>query len=87
MMEIRLLDVDEARARIPELALILHDCVVKGASVGFMNPFSMAEAIGFFAECAENVANGESFPFAAFLNGPPVGTVHLNPSRKPKPVP
>jgi GNAT superfamily N-acetyltransferase len=82
-MEIRLLDADEARARIPELALILYDCVVKGASVGFMNPFSMAEAIGFYAECAENAANGEAFLFAAFVNGRAVGTVQLIPSRKP----
>lgn len=82
-MEIRLLDADEARARIPELALILHDCVVKGASVGFMNPFSMAEAIGFYAECAENAANGDSFLFAAFVNGRAVGTVQLVPCRKP----
>ena len=82
-MEIRLLDADEARARIPELALILHDCVVKGASVGFMNPFSMAEAIGFYAECAENAANGEAFLFAAFVKGRAVGTVQLIPSRKP----
>ena len=82
-MELRLLDEDEARARIPELALILHDCVVKGASVGFMNPFSMAEAIGFYAECAENAANGEAFLFAAFVNGRAVGTVQLIPSRKP----
>ena len=83
MSEIRNLDADEARERIPELALILFDCVANGASVNFMNPFSMAEAVGFFANVADSVANGDLVLFAAIENGRAVGTCQLVPSSKP----
>ena len=83
MTEIRILDQDEARERIPELALILFDCVTKGASVGFMNPFSMAEAIGFYANVAEFVAAGDAILFAAIENGRAVGSCQIWPEKKP----
>lgn len=83
MTELRILDADEARERIPELALILFDCVTKGASVNFMNPFSMAEAVGFFATVAEAVARDEITLFAVIENGRAVGTCQLVPINKP----
>lgn len=83
MTELRSLEADEARERIPELALILFDCVAHGASVNFMNPFSMAEAIGFYANVAEAVASGEIILFAAIENGRAIGTCQLVPINKP----
>ena len=83
MIDIRLLDADEARQRIPELALILKDCVNKGASVGFMNPFSLAEAIGYFTDIAEAVASDEILLFGAIEGSRSVGTVQLHPAGKP----
>lgn len=82
-MELRILDAKEARDRIPELALILFDCVSKGASVNFMNPFSMAEAIGFFASVAESVEMDDITLFAVLENGRAVGTCQLVPIKKP----
>jgi len=83
LIEIRILDGEEARQRIPELALILKDCVNKGASVSFMNPFSLAEAVGFFTDIAEAVSRSEVILFAAFEAGRAIGTVQLQPVWKP----
>lgn len=82
-MELRILDAKEARERIPELALILLDCVTHGASVNFMNPFSMAEAIGFFAAVAESVEHDGIALFAVIENGRAIGTCQLVPIKKP----
>ena len=82
-MEIAILDGEEARRRIPELALVLHDCVPKGASVSFMNPFSLAEATGYFTDIAESVARQEIILLAAIENGRAVGTVQVHPAGKP----
>jgi len=83
LMEIAILDGEEARRRIPELALVLQDCVAKGASVSFMNPFSLAEAIGYFTDIAESVARQEIILFAAIEKGRAVATVHQHPTWKP----
>ena len=83
MSTVRILDSDEARERIPELALILFDCVKNGASVNFMNPFSMAEAIGFYAEVADAVERDDIVLFAAIENERTIGTCQLVPAKKP----
>jgi GNAT superfamily N-acetyltransferase len=82
-MEIAILDGEEARRRIPELALVLQDCVAKGASVSFMNPFSLAEAIGYFTDISKSVARQEIILFAAIEKGRAVATVQLHPTWKP----
>lgn len=83
MIDIRILKEGEAHHRIDELAAILHDCVIKGASVNFMNPFSMAEARDFFTTTAEAVARNELVLFAALDNDRAVGTCQLVPAKKP----
>lgn len=75
--DIRLLSPAQIRQRIPELADVLADCVHGGASVEFMEPFSQAEAVGYFAEVAELVQAGERALFAALQEGRVVGTVQL----------
>jgi GNAT superfamily N-acetyltransferase len=82
-MEIAILEGDEARRRIPELALVLQDCVAKGASVSFMNPFSLAEAIGYFTDTAEAVVTQEVILLAAIEKDRVVGTVQIHPTWKP----
>lgn len=82
-MDLRILDAKEARDRIPELALILFDCVTHGASVNFMNPFSMAEAIGFFAAVADGIEQDDIVLFAVIENGRAIGTCQLVPIKKP----
>lgn len=60
-----------------ELADVLVDCVHGGASVGFMEPFSQAEATSYFDDIAESVQGGERVLFAALIEGKVVGTVQL----------
>lgn len=83
MIDIRILDGDDAQHRINELATILHDCVIKGASVNFMNPFTMIEAVSFFKDTADAVRRGEVVLFAALENNHAVGTCQLIPAKKP----
>lgn len=75
--DIRLLSPAQVRQRIPELADVLADCVHGGASVEFMEPFSQAEAVGYFAEVAEFVQAGERAVFAAISGGRAIGAVQL----------
>ena len=75
MSEIRLLDADETRARMGELADVLADCVTGGASVGFMAPYGPADALPFWDGVAEAVGEGATLLFAAEREGRIVGTV------------
>lgn len=83
MIEILRLNSNRIRQRINELALILHDCVGNGASVGFMNPFDLREASKFYEDTATRCETGELVFFAAIFEGKAVGTVQLVPSQKP----
>ena len=80
MIKISILDDNDAQRRIDELAAILHDCVTKGASVSFMNPFTMAEAIEFYTEIADAVSRKEIILFAALESDQAVGTCQLIPA-------
>ena len=71
----RLHAVSEPQLRA--LADVLVDCVAGGASVGFMHPFGVAQALAFWRRIAEGVERGER----ALLIGEDahgiVGTVQL----------
>lgn len=82
-MEIKALNASEARAFIPGLAAVLVDCVMKGGSVNFMQPYGQAEGEAFFAGVAEGVAQGEIILLAAFDGARIVGTVQVHPAQKP----
>ena len=75
--EITVLDADAAMAAVSELAEVLADCVAGGASVSFMQPYSAADAAGFFRKVAASVACGETVLLAARRDGRVVGTVQL----------
>jgi GNAT superfamily N-acetyltransferase len=74
---IRRLEANEARTHAAALGAVLADCVAGGASVNFMNPYSLAEGEAFYRDVAESVAGGESLLLAAFLDGRLVGTVQV----------
>lgn len=86
MINIRILDGDDAHRLIDALAAILHDAIMKGASVGFMKPFSMTEAVTFYTEIAARVQRDEIILFAAFNHECVVGTCQLIPSKKPNQI-
>lgn len=64
-------------AQLEELAEVLHSCVQGGASVSFMLPFSVDEALAFWRGVAEGVARGERALIVAEVDGRLRGTVQL----------
>ena len=77
MSDIRLLDHEETRARLGELAEVLSDCVAGGASVGFMAPYGPADALPFWEGVAAAVGEDATLLFAAERAGRIVGTVQV----------
>lgn len=76
-IEIRRLEGPEARARLDDLAAVLHDCVGRGASVGYMEPFSPNDAHAAFAGFVAEVEAGNRVLLAAFAGERLVGTVQV----------
>jgi GNAT superfamily N-acetyltransferase len=74
---VRMLDANEAHARIGELSQVLLDCVEGGASVSFMLPMERATADGFWRDVAAGVARGARTLLVAEDGGAIVGTVQL----------
>lgn len=76
-IEIRRLDPAEIHQHLDELAGVLEDVVAGGASIGYMAPFSHADARKAFESFAANVAQGRRLLLAGFLDGALVGTVQV----------
>jgi GNAT superfamily N-acetyltransferase len=76
-IEVRRLAPGEARERLDALAGVLADCVAGGASVGYMEPFSQADARTVFEEYASDAEQGRRIILGAFLDGNLVGTAQL----------
>lgn len=77
MAEVRALSSEEARRRVPELAVILLECVEGGASVSFMPDLNQAEAERFYHGCVDKLAQGNRALLGAFDEGRLVGTVQV----------
>jgi len=80
---IRLLDAAEARAAIPDLCDVLADCVNGGASVGFMQPYTSADAEPYWQGVADAVASGATLLLVAESEGRAVGTVQVGAAQMP----
>ena len=76
-VEIRRLGAREVREQLDALAAVLHDCVAGGASVGYMWPFSHADARAAFEAWAADVEQERRLVLAAFAGGALVGTVQV----------
>lgn len=83
MNTIRILDSDAALAAITDLCEILSDCINDGASLGFMLPFSPADAEPYWRGVADNVADGSIILAVAEVEGRAVGTVQVGLASKP----
>lgn len=83
MPSIRLLSAAEAHAAIPHLCEILADCVNGGASVGFMQPYTSADAEPYWRGVAEAVADDVALLFVAEMDGKIVGTVQVGAAQMP----
>lgn len=76
-IEVRRLRPDEAREQLDALAAVLADCVAGGASVGYMEPFSEAEARAVYEDYVRDAELGRRIILAAFLDGNLIGTAQL----------
>ena len=76
-VEIVALPAPLADGVLAELAGVLVDCVEGGASVSFLSPLPLDQALGFFRRVAVSVAAGDTVLLAARLDGRVVGTVQL----------
>jgi GNAT superfamily N-acetyltransferase len=76
-MEILRLEGEELRARLDDLARVLHDCVAGGASVGYVWPFEVTDARRAYDAFADEVDAGRRLLLAAFDGDDLVGTVQV----------
>jgi ribosomal protein S18 acetylase RimI-like enzyme len=76
-LEIRRLDAADVREHLDGLARVLEDCVVGGASVSYMAPFTREDARREFDKWADDVERAERLLLAAFADGELVGTVQV----------
>ncbi|MGV1871080.1 N-acetyltransferase family protein [Agrobacterium rosae] len=83
MTVIRMLNGEETLSALPDLCEILSDCVNGGASVGFMLPFTPADATDFWQDVAKSVDKGNTIHVVAEVDGKIVGTVQVGLSSKP----
>ena len=76
-VEIRRLAPEEVHEHVDALAAVLHDCVAGGASVGYMQPFTLEDARAAFAAFAAEAARRRRLILAAFAGDELVGTVQV----------
>ncbi|WP_275787300.1 GNAT family N-acetyltransferase [Pararhizobium gei] len=74
---VRTLTASETATAIPALADILSDCVEGGASVGFLLPYTAADALPYWRGVAAAVAETSSVLITADVDGTVLGTVQL----------
>jgi GNAT superfamily N-acetyltransferase len=78
-LEIRELDAARLEASTAALARVLHACVMDGASVGYILPFTEEEAEGFWrGKVLPAVEGGCRIVLVAAIDGEVVGTVQLD---------
>lgn len=77
VIEVRLLDADEARRTAPALGEVLADAVAGGDSIGFMDGFTAAEGQAFYESLLPELERGTRVLLAAYDRGDLVGTVQL----------
>jgi GNAT superfamily N-acetyltransferase len=78
-MEIVAFDREALEARKAELAALLHDCVMGGASVNFIAPFSAEAATAFWdAKVAPGLEKATLTLLCALENGRVAGSVQLD---------
>jgi hypothetical protein len=71
-------------AALDDLAAVLHACVGEGASIGFVAPFTLAQARAYWSELRESVARSARVVLACRDGaGHVVGTVQVVPAPMP----
>src|SRR3954447_10727945 len=76
-VEVKRLDVAEARSSLEALADVLCDAVDGGDSVSFMDGFGVGDARAFYESLLPELERGTRVLLAAYVDGKLVGTVQL----------
>jgi ribosomal protein S18 acetylase RimI-like enzyme len=77
MIELQQLDAAATQAALPELAEMLHASVLQGASIGFVQPFSIEQAAAFWQRLLPAIEGGERLMLVAYEAGRVLGSVQL----------
>lgn len=81
---IETLDAGGMESRLPELAALLREAVLDGYSVGFLPPFPLDEALGYWRIVLDDLARGKRVVLAAADGGGRLlGSVQLELAWKP----
>ncbi|HKW98242.1 MAG TPA: GNAT family N-acetyltransferase [Bryobacteraceae bacterium] len=78
MAIIAVLTVDQAEARVQQLADLLIDAVESGASIGFMPPLGRAKALNYWEDVFAAMRDGRRVLLAALDDGVIQGSVQLD---------
>ncbi|KUM01939.1 GNAT family N-acetyltransferase [Chromobacterium subtsugae] len=77
--EVFALDAAQTEAWLPELAELLHACVHGGASIHFVQPFTLEQATAFWRDSTLlGVAGGGRVLLAALVDGELAGSAQLD---------
>ena len=74
---IDLLSPAEAEAALPDLAALLHACVLDGASIGFVLPFALSEAEAFWRDGLPALRSGARRLLVTRRDGRVVGSAQV----------
>ncbi|TNC12343.1 GNAT family N-acetyltransferase [Methylobacterium terricola] len=77
MTSIEILSPAAAEAALPDLAALLHACVLDGASIGFVLPFALPEAEAFWRDGLPALQSGARRLLVARDDGRIVGSTQV----------
>lgn len=77
------LNRQQAEQQLDALAAVLHNCVQNGASVNFVNPFSLEDARSYWINRVLGSVDSGIVLLAAFVGDSLAGTVQLHPAQQP----
>ena len=76
----------QARQFLPDLAALLRDVVLGGASVGFLPPFPIEESRAYWESVLPDITAGRRILLAALRDGRLIGSVQLDLATKPNSI-
>jgi len=82
-VSIRCISDEDGTALLPDLVELLQDSVEKGASVGFLLPFSLSSNRAYWEQTLTEIKRGYRTLLIAEKNGRVVGSVQLELAAKP----
>lgn len=83
---IEALGEEQARRYLPDLAALLRDAVLGGASVGFLPPFPVEESRAYWQSILPDITQRRRVLLAALRDGRLLGSVQLELGAKPNAI-